>query len=39
MIQEFEALVAELEIDEQLTEEDVMMWGYDNWDDFWESNV
>lgn len=39
---EFRELVKNLEIDEiddELTEDDVIMWGYDSLDDFWESNV
>ena len=28
------------EIDiEGITENDIKMWGYDSWDDFWESNI
>lgn len=26
-------------IDESITEDDVILWGYDNLDDFWESNI
>lgn len=39
---EFRELVKNLEIDEisdELTEDDVAMWGYDSLDDFWESNM
>ena len=39
---EFQELVKNLEIDEidvGLTEDDVVMWGYDSLDDFWESNT
>jgi hypothetical protein len=39
---EFQKLVKDLEVDEiddELTEDDVMMWGYDSLDDFWESNM
>lgn len=39
---EFQELVKDLkvdEIDDELTEEDVAMWGYDSLDDFWESNI
>ena len=25
--------------DESITENDVILWGYDGWDDFWESNI
>ena len=40
---EFKELVRNLEIDEvctdELTQEDLELWGYDNWEDFWESNM
>ena len=39
---EFQELAKNLEIDEiddELTEDDVIMWGYDSLEDFWESNV
>jgi hypothetical protein len=35
---EFQELEVD-EIDDELTEEDVAMWGYDSLDDFWESNI
>ena len=25
--------------DESITENDIILWGYDGWDDFWESNI
>lgn len=39
---EFQELVKTLEvdgIDDELTESDVITWGYDSWDDFWESVI
>ena len=27
------------DIEEEITEDDVKSWGYDNLDDFWESNT
>jgi group I intron endonuclease len=26
-------------VNEKITSEDVISWGYDSWDDFWESNI
>ena len=26
-------------VNEKITPADVMSWGYDSWDDFWESNI
>lgn len=26
-------------VDEKITTSDVLSWGYDSWDDFWESNI
>lgn len=26
-------------VPENITSVDVMSWGYDSWDDFWESNI
>jgi hypothetical protein len=40
---EFKELVKSLEVDEldidNLTQEDLGMLGYNNWDDFWESVI
>lgn len=40
---EFKKLAKSLEMDEldddNLTQEDLQMLGYDNWDDFWESVI
>lgn len=39
---EFQELIKSLEVDEiddELTEDDVVMWGYESLDDFWESNI
>lgn len=40
---EFKELAMGLELDEictdELTQEDLELWGYDNWEDFWESNM
>ena len=39
---EFKELIKNInmdEIDEDITKEDIIMWGYKDWDDFWESNI
>ena len=39
---EFKELIENIHvdvIDEEVTEEDVVMWGYEDLEDFWESNI
>ena len=40
---EFKELAKDLELDEicvdDLSQEDIKMWGYDSWEEFWESNM
>ena len=39
---EFKELIENIHvdaIDEELTEEDVIIWGHKNLEDFWESNI
>lgn len=39
---EFKDLLSELgldEIDDELTKDDIELWGYSSWEEFWESNI
>ena len=38
-VQEYEDIYLNEEYDDEITEDDVKSWGYDNWDDFWESHI
>ena len=34
-----ECVYNDAEYEDEITEDDVKSWGYDSWDDFWESHI